>query len=496
MSFTLSNLGDFDGALRETKRALELDPYYVPQKFALAIDLEYEDPDLSVVPDLGGEQRMSGEVGREFHVRPAPARVALLRTRAAARARAPGGAGGRSLRDGRRLPHEGAVRSRRRRRRAAPFSAVRTRPTETWCSARCWRGRARRATRSSGIATRGAVRPDHARAMRGEAQALTMLGRGAEARLVAEQILQSSPEDVEILMLAASARFEAGDPAAALEALDVARRLAPQRAEVLRWIGNITRSVGDLEGAIAAYRHALNLDKDFAAVRFELARLLVRKSAWEDAERELVAALDTVPTYAEASLELASLKRVTGRPQEAVALLVDLLQGDPYNFEALIALGETLLTMGRTGDANIAFTRVRRFDPTHVGAIFYEGVLAARKKRYRDAIAGWQRVIDLEPAGEFARRARREMRTAQDSNTCSCSGGRRSIARGAVHGDRRSTPRTRHPRRLPAARPEPEDGGAARRLGTARQRGHGGVRPRQDRARRRSGAIRTRSARC
>src|ERR1019366_8700335 len=62
MSFTLSNLGDHEGALRETKRALEFDPYYVAQRFALAIDLEYEDPDLSVLPDLGGEQRTSGEV--------------------------------------------------------------------------------------------------------------------------------------------------------------------------------------------------------------------------------------------------------------------------------------------------------------------------------------------------------------------------------------------------------------------------------------------------
>src|SRR5678815_997101 len=39
---------------RETKRALELDPYYVPQKFELAMDVEYEDPDLSIKPDLGG----------------------------------------------------------------------------------------------------------------------------------------------------------------------------------------------------------------------------------------------------------------------------------------------------------------------------------------------------------------------------------------------------------------------------------------------------------
>src|SRR5690606_26305174 len=62
LSFTLSNLGDFDGALRETKRALELDPYYVAQRFTLAIDLEFEDADLSVVPDLGGEHRINAEV--------------------------------------------------------------------------------------------------------------------------------------------------------------------------------------------------------------------------------------------------------------------------------------------------------------------------------------------------------------------------------------------------------------------------------------------------
>ena len=62
LSFTLSNLGDFEGALRETKRALELDPYYVAQKFELAIDLEYEDPDLSIQPDFGAVHRVEEAV--------------------------------------------------------------------------------------------------------------------------------------------------------------------------------------------------------------------------------------------------------------------------------------------------------------------------------------------------------------------------------------------------------------------------------------------------
>ena len=60
LSFVLSQLGDFDGALRETRRALELEPLYVPQKFALAIDLQYEDPTIAIAPELTADVAATG----------------------------------------------------------------------------------------------------------------------------------------------------------------------------------------------------------------------------------------------------------------------------------------------------------------------------------------------------------------------------------------------------------------------------------------------------
>src|SRR5439155_4188097 len=104
--------------------------------------------------------------------------------------------------------------------------------------------------------------------------------------------------DVDVLVLAATVYAEVGDPARALAVLDQARRAAPMRADVQQKIGDIARSLGDNEGAISAYRHALELDQDFAVVRFQLARLLEAKGHHRDAEQELVAALDAVPTYA------------------------------------------------------------------------------------------------------------------------------------------------------------------------------------------------------
>ena len=412
MSFTLSNLGDFDGALRETKRALELDPYYVPQKFSLAIDLEYEDPDLSVVPDLGGEQRISAQVG-EFSfdprlldtlfselappVEPQPAVVLEADAYAMAADYLSKGLYDRAM----------AETSRAMARGADPAEGQAL-LGDMLCRQGAY-GDALEKYRAAREAN-----PKHVRAQRGEAQTLLMLGRGPEAREVAEQVRVAAPNDPDVLMLVSSCCFEAGDPAAALEALEEARRLAPARADVLRWIGNITRSLGDVEGAIAAYRQALELDHDFAAVRFDLARLLMQRELWNEAEQELLAALDSVPTYAEATLELALLHRLTARLPEAVILLVDLLQRDPYSFDGLIALGEVLLELGRKADAAKAFRRVLAFDPSHVGAMFYEGVLLADLKRFRDAIERWERVVDLEPAGEYARRARRESRTAAD----------------------------------------------------------------------------------
>jgi len=256
--------------------------------------------------------------------------------------------------------------------------------------------------------------PDALRPQIGEAWSLLAMGRAREARPIAEQLVESNPASVDTMMLVAAARANTGDPAAALAALDQARTLAPQRPDVHQQIGDIARSLGDNEGAILAYRHALELDSEFAVVRFQLARLLRAKGMVREAQQELEHALDAVPTYAEATLELAALRRASGHAEEALDQLIALLERDPYHFDALLALGETLFALGRHVDASHAFKRILRFDPSHVGALYYDGVMLNEQKRFRDAIDRWRRVIDLEPAGDFARRARRDARTAAD----------------------------------------------------------------------------------
>src|SRR6202165_5821591 len=69
-SFSLSNLGEWEPALRETKRALALDPMYTPQKLELAIELPHEEIRLTVAPPIT-ERDETVEHVEDFHFDPA-----------------------------------------------------------------------------------------------------------------------------------------------------------------------------------------------------------------------------------------------------------------------------------------------------------------------------------------------------------------------------------------------------------------------------------------
>ena len=419
LGFTLSNLGDFEGALRATKRALELDPYYTPQKFELAIDVEYEDPDLSIAPELGGGEHTAAgvesfafdaelldslftqlapetpaepELRKSAEVVVAPEQFFVLAHDYLAKG----------------MLDRAVVEANRALVRGAPTAEGFAILGDIFMRQGLF-GEALERYRTARVTA-----PLDAKLLAGETRALLAMDRVVEARATAETLLGVDGGSVEALLLTAAARARAGDPAAARELLRSARRLAPARADVLKEFGDVARLAGDVDGAIAAYRNALDLDHDFAVVHYELARLLAERGEPAKAEESLLAALEAVPTYVEAMLALANVRRRFGRVEAALPPLVELLRRDPYNIDALLSLSEVLLELDRHDDAAISIDRVLRFDPRHVLALFLKGQLLADRHRYRDAISTWQRVVELEPDGDHARRARRESRTAAD----------------------------------------------------------------------------------
>ena len=244
------------------------------------------------------------------------------------------------------------------------------------------------------------------------------MGRGGEARPIAEALLAAGAAAHRGADARRRGARRHGRSGRGAQALEQARRLAPLRADVHQRTGDIAASLGDFDGAIAAYRHALELDQDFAVVRYQLARLLRGEGACCARRRqELEGALDAVPTYAEATLELARCAARRGAPTRRSTCSSRCWSAIPTTSTRCSRWPRRCSRSAASATRRTPIRRILRFDPDHVGALYYDGILLTDQKRFREAIERWRRVIELDPSSEFARRARREARTAMDLDT-------------------------------------------------------------------------------
>ena len=314
LSFTLGQLGDFEGALRETKRALELESYYVPQKFALTIDLQYEDPDHR--DRAGCRDRGGARVARRASSPSIPARWTTCST----------------------------SWPRRRRRWRPPRRRIRSRWRATTSSKGLLELATAEVTRAQG---RGAGRAE-AQTLLGEIYARRGLhgealerfrtaresnpgdrgrrpGRAARAggpgsrrrgrRCIAEQLLEAFPRDVEVLSAVARVRLAMGDarPRAQLRC-SWRRRSRRDGSDLLHLQARVAVRLDDRGAAIEACRRALELDDSLVQVWYELGRLEEEREDWAAAQAAYARALDILPTYLEAG---ARARRPAAAPDAA-----------------------------------------------------------------------------------------------------------------------------------------------------------------------------------
>ena len=149
-------------------------------------------------------------------------------------------------------------------------------------------------------------------------------------------------------------------------------------------------------------------------MRYQLARLLRAQGKLREAERSSRARSTRCRRTPKRRSSSRRCDARRARTDESLDLLIALLERDPYHFDALLALAETLLAIGRKRDAAHAIRRILRFDPD----ARRRAVLRRRPAHRPEAVPRGDRavapVIELDPSSEFARRARREARTAMD----------------------------------------------------------------------------------
>jgi tetratricopeptide (TPR) repeat protein len=411
LSFVLSQLGDFDAALRETRHALELEPLYVPQKFSLTIDLQYEDPTIAIAPELSAEvggEELAGEFAFD-----SPALDRLFEELSpAATAPAPGPVGDALdlARDyiAKGLLDLAVAELSRATARGAPRGPTAVLLGDIFAKRGLY-GEALERYREARTA-----RPDDPDATLGEIRALLSLGWAGDAAPLADELATRVRGDVEVLVARARVRLAVADALGALDCIREAQAISPGRPDLFHLQAQVSARLGDRSAALAGFNAALQLDPSLVRVWYELGGLEEERGNWSAARAAYERALDLLPTYGAAVLALADLVRRSESPRAAILVLVRFLEADPYDLEALTALGRALLEDGRTSQALEAFERVLRFDPEHAAALYHQGAALARQRQFEQAVTAWERVVQLDPSGPYAAQARSRARSARD----------------------------------------------------------------------------------
>lgn len=138
----------------------------------------------------------------------------------------------------------------------------------------------------------------------------------------------------------------------------------PLRALVLADIGACRRILGDLDGAIAAYRAAAAARPDDVDDRLQLALTLLEAGATADAIDELRAALSRAPGEPELLAGLGRAQVAAGQAEAGMRALQDAIRTAPWLHRPWLDLGGAYEALGRVDEARRAYQDVQaRTDP-------------------------------------------------------------------------------------------------------------------------------------
>lgn len=162
----------------------------------------------------------------------------------------------------------------------------------------------------------------------------------------------------------------------------------------LEWEGARKRAA-----ALDAYNHGVDL---------------LGQERLAEAEKQFQLALKTAPDLLGASYNLALVQMRRGKSDSALDLLTGLTEARPADTDFRFARGSALFQLTRFDEAADEFNRVLKLDPAHTRAAFGLARAYQAADRKKEALAAWERYLELDSTSSWADTARRNHRKLKD----------------------------------------------------------------------------------
>ncbi len=210
------------------------------------------------------------------------------------------------------------------------------------------------------LALRASSKPQPAAEVNVEAvQAQMDAGQYAAARDALEKLVAAEPGNAEAHFMLGLTYFNLADYSKARASFSQAMALEPQRAAAVHHnLGVLAYQTGEMETAVTEFKAALEADPTDPDSHYQLGATYLQIAIsnsdpvfLQQAETEFEQVLALAPGKPEALVGLGTLYLNQNRIAEAIALLEQAVQGNPEMREALFALGMAYFASGDVASA-------------------------------------------------------------------------------------------------------------------------------------------------
>lgn len=181
------------------------------------------------------------------------------------------------------------------------------------------------------------------------------------------------------------------------------------RSKILSNLASAYRESGDVSGATDALTQAQELNPLNSHAFMQEGIILGMQNRVNEAEQAYRKAIDLDPAFTTAKVNLGSLLINIGRPEEAIEILEDAIEWNPYYPHAYYNLAAAYRAVGRQREAFDTYIKAVDLEPAFVAARINLGILYAERKKIDEAIEQFRAVLQYDPDNQRALSALRQL---------------------------------------------------------------------------------------
>ena len=232
-----------------------------------------------------------------------------------------------------------------------------------------------------------------------KARILFAMGKHEEASALIKQVVEEFPDNNELRLQYARMLVEQHSLKAATEQYSVLHKNLPEDGEITLSLALLNIELNNLDEAIVALEHLIDIDKKVSVANYYLARIAQNRGDEKQAVAYYLRVKTSDYTF-DAQLRIGVLLSMLGRSDEGLAKLEALAEAQSnwdLRAKAYLAQGEVLRKEQRYKEGVEMYSRALQQNGEDINLLYARGLMAEKVDRLDMAEADLLKVISKEP---------------------------------------------------------------------------------------------------